>query len=332
MPKLLRMALMGTFLLAGCLPGAIPTFPPTLAPLMTATPFLPPTWLPPATEPPTASPTPAPLLPNFGTIIEIVFENKEISTVIGNSEMPYFNSLAADYTLLVQHFAPTHPSLPNYLALIGGDTFGITSNCEKCFVDAPSLPDLIEASGRSWKTYQEDMPSACFTGSTLNYAQKHNPFIYFDSVRLNNVRCERSIVPLTQLSADLEAGSLPNFVFITPNLCNSAHDCSISYADAWLQPWMERLLPVLDAAGRPYLIILTWDEGQGDHGCCGLPTPAGGRIATVLVSPQVRRGFQDVTPYTHYSILKTIASAWGLPFLGHAVDGNTALILAPFQP
>ncbi len=332
MHKLFRLALIGFFLLAGCLPGAIPTFPPTLAPLTTATPFHPPTRIPPPSDTPTASPTPAPLLPDFGTIVVIVFENKEISTVIGNSDMPYFNSLAGAYTLLAQHFAPTHPSLPNYLALIGGDTFGIDSNCEKCFVDAPSLPDLIEASGRSWKTYQEDMPSPCFLGSTLKYAQKHNPFIYFDPIRLVAARCEQSIVPLTQLSADLQAGALPNFFFITPNLCNSAHDCSIAAADAWLQPWMESLLPALDASGRPYLIILTWDEGQGDHGCCGLPTPAGGRIATVLVSPQVRRGFQDVTPYTHYSILKTIAAAWGLPYLGHAADQNAALILAPFQP
>jgi acid phosphatase len=319
-------------LLQACGRPPAPAFPPTLPPLETGTPFHPPTASPAPSATATASPTPAAILPDFQHVIVIVFENKEIGTVIGNSDMGYFNSLAASYTLLAQHFAPAHPSLPNYLALIGGDTFGVTSNCEDCFVAAPSLPDLIEASGRTWRAYQEDMPRPCFLGSTLKYAQKHNPFIYFDSIRLDSARCERSIVPLDQLAGDLDAGALPNFVFITPNLCNDAHDCGLPVADAWLQGWMERLVPALDSTGKPYLIILTWDEGQGDHSCCGLPASAGGRIATVLVSPQVRRAFQDVTPYTHYSILKTIAEAWGLPSLGHAADENTALILLPFQP
>ena len=327
-----RAALLAGALLAACSPSAAPVFPPTLPPLSTATAFHPPTAIPVPSTVPTGSPTPVRILPDFGTIVVIVFENKEISTVIGNPDMPFFNSLARSYTLLAQHFTPAHPSLPNYLALIGGDTFGVHSNCEDCFVNAVSLPDLLEASGRTWKSYQEDMPSPCFTGSTLKYAQKHNPFIYFDPIRLDAARCERSIVPLTQLAADLQAGELPDFIFITPNLCNDAHDCALPVADAWLQDWMGRLMPALDARNEPYLIILTWDEGQGDHSCCGLPASAGGRIATVLVSRQVKRGYQDVTPYSHYSVLKTIAEAWGLPYLGHAADPDTALILAPFQP
>ena len=278
-----------------------------------------------------SSPTPRPLVPNFRHIIVVVFENKEFGTVIGNPDMPVFNRLAGENTLLSQHYAPTHPSLPNYLALIGGDTFDIHSDCEDCFVDAPSLPDLIEASGRTWKTYQEDMPRPCFVGSRGDYAMKHNPFIYFDSIRLDAARCERSVVPLPALSADLAAGALPNFVFITPNLCNDAHDCSLGIADAWLSNLMDELVPALDASGQWYLIVLTWDEGQGKHSCCGLPEDAGGRVATVLVSPQVKHGFEDVTPYTHYSLLKTIAEAWGLPYLGHAADENNALIVAPWQ-
>ncbi len=106
-----------------------------------------------ATLPPTSTPTPKPLVPDFQHIVMIVFENKEFPRVIGNRSMPVYNQLARDYTLLTQHYAITHPSLPNYLALIGGDTFGITRNCEDCFINAPSLPDLIEASGRTWRTY-----------------------------------------------------------------------------------------------------------------------------------------------------------------------------------
>jgi hypothetical protein len=87
----------------------------------------------------------------------------------------------------------------------------------------------------------------------------------------------------------------------------------------------------LEADGSNYLIVLTWDEGQGDHSCCGLPEKAGGRIAVVLISPLVKKNFEDVSPYTHYSLLKTIANAWSLPYLGHAAEDNHRLILAPFQ-
>ena len=261
----------------------------------------------------------------------IVFENKEFGTVIGNTDMPNFNKLANDYTLLTQFYAVRHPSLPNYLAMIGGDTFGITSDCNTCFVSAPSLPDLIETSGRTWKTYQEDMPEPCFLGDRGSYVQKHNPFLYFDAIRLNASRCNQSVVPLTSLQTDIDAGSLPNFMFITPNECNDAHSCPVSVTDQWLGNTLTQLTAALDKQGPNYLIVLTWDEGQGNHSCCGLPSSAGGRIAVVFISPLVKNNFQDTTPYTHYSLLKTISSAWGLPYLGHASGDNNALIVAPWK-
>ncbi len=309
-------------LLAACMPNP-PAATPTLTPVMTLTPTLTPTL--------TATPTPKPLIPNFDHIIVLIFENKEFGTVIGNPDMPNFNRLANDYTLLTQFYAVTHPSLPNYLAIIGGDTFGIDTNCNSCFVSAPSLPDLIEASGRTWKTYQEDMPEPCFLGNTSDYAQKHNPFVYFDAIRLDKPRCEQDVVPLTALQTDIQADTLPNFMFITPNLCNSAHDCSLDVADEWLGNTLTQLVPALDKDGPNYLIVLTWDEGQGDHSCCGLPAKAGGRIAVVLISPLVKNHFQDPSQYTHYSLLKTIANAWGLPYLGHAAEDNHQLIIVPFQ-
>jgi len=246
--------------------------------------------------------------------------------------MPYFNELAKSYTLLTQHYAVAHPSLPNYLALIGGDTFGVTFDCTKCIFDAETLPDLIEASGRTWKSYQEDMPSPCYAGAEAgDYAMKHNPFMYFDPIRLDALRCIRSVVPMQQLYADLAGGQLPNYSFITPNLCNDAHDCGLGTADDWLKSLMMILLPLLGRDGSPYLVILTWDEGQGNHSCCGLPAEAGGRIATILVSPQAKSGFEDDTQYTHYSILKTISEAWHLRYLSRAADPNNALITAPWK-
>ena len=315
----------------GCAPIVATSAPPA-----SPSTSLPPTVAPPTatvtpTDTPSPSATPLPLVPNFAHIVIVVFENKESGTVIGSPKAPYYNVLANTYTLLDQFYAVTHPSLPNYLAMISGDTFGVTSDCEDCFVNAPSLPDQIETGGRTWRTYQEDMPSPCFVGSTLLYAQKHNPFIYFDPIRLNADRCDQHIVPLDQLDADIASKSLPNFIFVTPNLCNDAHDCGIDVSDQWLFNFAHKIVPALDATGESYLVVLTWDEGQGDHSCCGLPEKAGGRIATVLISPQVKSGFKDETQYTHYSLLKTIEQAWGLPYLGHAADDNNALIVAPWK-
>jgi acid phosphatase len=271
-------------------------------------------------------------VPAFDHIVVIIFENKDYRHVIGASSMPNLNRLAGENTLLSAYYAPAHPSLPNYLALIGGDTFGVNRNCEDCFQDAPNLADLIEESGREWKTYQESMPSACFHGSKDGYAQKHNPFMYFDNIRLDEARCEQRVVPLTQLDTDLAADQLPDFLFITPNLCNSGHDCGRDTMDAWLGQMVDKLRES-PAWSQNSLIVITFDEASGDDssGCCGLPEEAGGRIATVLVSPLARPGFTDDTPYTHYSLLKTIAEAWGLPELGHSADPQTALIETPWN-
>jgi len=272
-----------------------------------------------------------PLVPNFEHIVIIMFENKEFGSVIGNSRMPNYNRLAQEYTLLTQYYAIRHPSLPNYIALMGGDTFGIDNNCRDCFIDAPSLPDLIEESGRTWKTYQEDMPEPCFLGDKGDYVQKHNPFVYFDPIRLDRARCERSVVPLTALQTDIETDALPNFFFIKPNICNDSHDCKLDVSDAWLTELLLTLIPALDATGESYLVVMLFEEGQGDHSCCGLPEKAGGRVPVVLYSPLVKNGFEDDTPYTHYSLLKTISEAWSLEYLGHAAEDNHVLILAPWK-
>ena len=312
--------------LTACITSAPPTRIPSLVPsaMFTTVPST-------STPGPTETATPQPLVPRFGHIVIIMFENKEFGSVIDNPQMPTYNRLAREYTLLTQYYAIRHPSLPNYIALIGGDTFGIDRNCSDCFIDAPSLPDLMEESGHTWKTYQEDMPEPCFLGDTNLYAQKHNPFVYFDPIRLNQERCTRSVVPLTELATDMLTGSLPNFLFIKPNICNDSHDCSLDVTDAWLTNLLTVLIPALDLTGEPYFIAILFEEGQGNHTCCGLPEPGGGRVPVVIYSPQVKNGFEDSTPYTHYSLLKTISESWGLAYLGHAAEDNHVLITTPWK-
>ena len=267
-------------------------------------------------------------LPTFSHIFIIVLENKEASRIIDNPEARYINSLAAQYARATNFYGTRHPSLPNYLALTGGDTFGITEDCTDCFIAADNIASQLETAGRSWKAYMESMPSPCFVGDgQALYRQKHNPFIYYDNVRTDPARCNK-IVPLTQLEADLQANALPDYVWITPNMCNSMHDCSIATGDAWLKTWAPRILasPAWQNNG---VLFVTFDDGNTDSGCCTYA--AGGKIDTLVISPLVKPGFTSNVPYDHYSLLRTIEEAWGLPLLGKANCDCTAPMIDFFM-
>lgn len=269
-------------------------------------------------------------VPVFSHVIIIMLENHGYNQVISNGDMPNFNRFAKEFTLLTQDYAVAHPSLPNYLALISGSTHGITSDCGNCFIDATTLANLVDAKQMTWKTYQEGIPSPCYVGFKPNYSLNHDPFVYFNSIRNNQALCDSHVVPFTQMQADINTGSFPNFAFISPNLCNAAHNCNLATADKWIGETIGTLMksPVYD---QNTLIVVTFDEGDGNASCCGLPREAGGRVATLLISPLVKSGFEDSTPYSHYSILKTISDSWGLEQLGHAADQATSLIVAPWK-
>lgn len=270
-------------------------------------------------------------IPNFDHIVLIVLENKGYDQVIGSSQAPNLNALAQKYVLLSNYFAVSHPSLPNYIALMSGGTQNITSDCTTCFVNTKNLGDEIMASGKTWKAYEENMPTPCALGDTKLYAQKHNPLIYFDSIRLNTTICDNNIVPLTQLETDLAANQLPNFSFLMPNLCNSGHDCAIDKPDAWVNNMVAKL-QASPALGNNSLIIVVFDEAEsGNQGtCCGLGAAAGGQVAAILISPLAKPAFTDSTDYSHYSLLKTILAAWNLPGLGMTEDPATSAIVAPW--
>jgi hypothetical protein len=125
------------------------------------------------------------------------------------------------------------------------------------------------------------------------------------------------MLPFGQLAADLKAGRLPTYVFISPNLCNDMHDCGVATGDRFLA----RRVPILlRALGPQGYLVLTWDEGTTDRGCCG--GSAGGRIATAVAGPLVRRGARAARPLDHYGVLRTIEDTLGLPRLGAAADAE----------
>jgi hypothetical protein len=248
----------------------------------------------------------------------VVMENKEYGEIIGASAAPYINHLAHEYALASSMFAISHPSLPNYLALTGGSTFGITSDCTGCSTDAPSLVDQLGGARISWKAYLEDLPHPCFAGPQAGeYAKKHDPLIYYSRIATRPSLC-RQIVPLTQLAADERDGRLPTFIWITPNLCHDMHDCAASVGDQFLSKLVP---PLLHALGSGGLLFVTWDEGVTDDGCCRLA--AGGHIATIVAGPGARRGARLTIPVDHYSTLRTIEDLLGLPRLRGAACSCT---------
>ena len=286
---------------------------PTPTPLSTPTP----TPTPAATPLPTPTPIGSGTLPNFSHVFLIVMENEESTGIMGNSAAAYINALAGGHGLATEYFAVSHPSLPNYLALTAGSTFGIASDCTGCYVNAMNIADQVESSGRSWKAYMESMPSSCYVGDAYPYMQKHNPFIYYNDIRTNAARCAEHVVPFTQLSTDLTNGTVPNFAWITPNMCNDMHDCSIATGDAWLAKVVPGIL-----ASSAYLnggaLLITWDEGESSAGCCGNAT--GGQVATLVIAPNGIAGLRSTIAETHYSLLRTVEDAWGLSPLGRAAS------------
>ena len=247
-------------------------------------------------------------------VVVVVMENKEHGQVLGSRQAPYVNRLARRYSAPSRYYGVRHPSLPNYIALLSGSTLGITQNCTGCNRAQTNLVDQFEQAGISWRAYMEGMPSACYDGSDHGrYVKKHNPFAYFDTITGDPARCA-NVVPASRLATDRDSGALPEFVWLTPGLCNDSHDCSVAHGDRYLS---RTIPPLLRTLGPHGFLVLTWDEGESNAGCCG-GLAHGGRIPTVIAGPDVRRGSRPRTPLTHYSTLRTIEDAFGLPRLRNA--------------
>ncbi len=319
-------------ILCGCLSEASPTRTPLTgsappAPALASATSLPtstslPTPLPTSTVP-SASATP-PQVPPFSHVFIIVMEDKGYGQIIGDSQAPTIQSLIQRGALLTNYWAITHPSLPNYLAMIAGTTFGLTGECDLCFVNGPTLADQIEAAGRQWKTYNEDLPVENLPGPCFKYSvdstfdKNHDPFLHVDSIALKPERCASRVVDLKSLPADLASPNPPDLMWITPNQCDTMHPpCGIANGDTFLAQWIP-LITQSAAFQNGGVLFLTFDEGIVGTPCNG--ALCGGHIVTIVLSPWVAGGTRDGTLYSHYSLLRTIEQAWGFSPLGAAAQ------------
>ncbi len=334
-PFLFMLGLLGSVLLAAC--GSSASATPTVAPVTTpaATPVTPPTT---TVMVPASTPTATPVanavkpaaavgtpvaaikarvagLPSFSHIYVLVMENKEYGTVIGSRASPYVNSLIAQYGLATNYTGTAHPSEPNYFALFSGSTQGATGD-GIYNLSGQNLADQLEAAGKTWKVFAENVPTGCFAGAVASggedgpgtYARKHEPAISFTDISGSPTRCAN----ITDFSHFDPAAA--NYELIVPNMCNDTHDCSVAVGDNFLKEFVPKILnsPAWQEGG---VLFMTWDEGSSDLG-------NGGRVPLLVISKQVPAGFQSAGAYNHYSIVKTIEDAWGLDCLNLACRAN----------
>jgi phosphatidylinositol-3-phosphatase len=254
-----------------------------------------------------------PSVARFTHVVVVVFENKERGEIVSNPAAPTFTALAKRYAAMTRYEAVAHPSLPNYLALISGSTYGIASDCTDCVVSGPSLADTLAAQRLAWKTYAEGLPAVGFTGASAGeYAKKHDPFLYFRNV-LSRPAWRRRVVPFAQLARDVSARRLPAFALVVPNLCDDMHDCPVATGDAWLRREIVPLLSSPALAGG--VVFVVFDEGTTDVG-------GGGNVDGLALGPLVRPGSRFARPTNHYGLLRTIEQGLGLPLLGHSAAAS----------
>ena len=223
--------------------------------------------------------------------------------------MPYLNSLASSHALATQYFANAHPSIPNYFMLSTGNTVTFDTNFTGTVTDN-NLVRVLTGATKTWKAYIQSLPSVGYTGPDIGaYLKHHNPFAYLSDVTGSAAQAA-NMVPFTQFSADLAAGSLANFVYLLPDAQNDAHDCpsgvatctddqKLAAADNWLRSNIDPLINSPNFGNS--ILVITFDESITSD-----TTDGGGQVMTVLVGPHVKPAFRSTTVYQHQSVLRLI--------------------------
>ncbi|MGZ4622758.1 MAG: alkaline phosphatase family protein [Blastococcus sp.] len=252
--------------------------------------------------------------PSVPHVMIIVEENHSFGQVIGNRDMPFFNRLAQTYGLATNYAGVSHPSEPNYLAMVSGSTWGDPQDRtpQEGSYPGPTLVDQLAARGVAWRAYLEDMPRACDMTDTYGpggYDVNHNPFLYFRSIRDTPAQCAHD-VPFSQFARDLRDGSAAPFVFVAPNTTHDMHNGTPAQGDAWLSEQFAAIF-----ASKWYrqggVVVVTFDEGETTD-----------RVATVVVSEADRGVAPLTTRANHYALLRAVEKLYGLPLLGSAADAR----------
>jgi acid phosphatase len=230
----------------------------------------------------------------------IVMENKSPQEALAGA---YTGHLAATEGVANNYRAITHPSVPNYLALTSGSTWGIQDDSYRK-LPKQDLGTQLTAAGVTWRAYMEGLGDGGCLNSPVPYDPGHNPFAFYGG------RCPANVVPLTQTAADLSANT-PSFSWITPDRCHDTHDCPVATGDDWLKLMVGQITN--SAAWKSNgVLFITWDEDDGS---------ASNQVLTLVLAPG-KGHRQSSAPYDHYSLLATIEDILGVGRLGHAAQAR----------
>ena len=240
-------------------------------------------------------------------VVWIWMENHSAAQVIGKPDAPFVSGLAAKCATATDYRSVGKPSLPNYLGATSGDTWGIVDDAGPSThsLTVDNLFRQVRAVGGTAISYQDAMPANCVLGGRSTYAVKHNPAAYYAGGD-DRAACITDDVPFAPAFGDaLKGGTLPTFSFITPDLCNDTHDCSVATGDQWLTGVVDDLLATPAYQSGRTAIFLVWDEDA--------PMPF------VAITPSVRPGTVITQTVNHYALLRTTEEMLGITtYLGKA--------------
>jgi phosphatidylinositol-3-phosphatase len=240
-------------------------------------------------------------------IVVVLMENKDESSIIGSAQAPYLNHLAMQCALATNYHAVAHPSLPNYLALTGGTTAGVTDDKPPAVHGLGGSSIFGQLKG-SWRSYQESMTVPCQKYGQGSYAPKHNPAAYYTAL----TDCSSQDVPLPS-NPTFDAA----FTFVTPNLTNDMHDGTITQGDRWVSTFVRTVLSSPQYQAGSLMVFIVWDENDGPHHVVGNQVPC------IVVAPSVTPGTRLTASYTHYSLLAAWEDLLGLPRLKNAAAASS---------
>ena len=263
-------------------------------------------------EPGPSATSGSPASASVSKVLVFMVENHSLDQM--RVQMPATYVLATTYAYADHYQAITHPSLPNYLAIAGGSTHGVTNDDapKENGVHGPSVFGQALARGGTAGLYAEGMDGTCQVGGGVRYAVRHNPWAYhLDEA----AACARYDVPLDALAGDVAAGELPDVGMVVPDTCHDAHDCSLSVADAWLRDELGLVMSGPDWRSGRLAIVVTADED--DHN-------QDNTVLTVVLHPSLHGGVVH-TPLTHYSLSRSLSEVAGAAALGEAAHAPSLL-------
>jgi len=265
----------------------------------------------PSSEPRTPDPsthtTSAPQPSGATKLLVFVIENHSLAEM--SEQMPWTYRLGQEYGYATHFNAITHPSLPNYLSIAGGSTFGVRDDADPTAhpIDGTSVFGEALAHGRTARVYADAMPADCALTSTSQYAVRHNPWTYFTSERPD---CAQLDLPLSRFAPDVQTGNLPDAGMVVPDICHDAHSCPLATADAWMKQEVGLAMAGPDFRSGRLVIVVTADEDDGSQG---------NAVLTIVVHPSVR-GVIASSPMSLLSLSRLYSEVLGVPPLREAAS------------